>query len=174
MILTTVCALAEIPAANHVCHVGTYIFVPILGFEWTKVDMDPKELSARLNAIADGIDASKQPSRELVASALRDTIAAVERSKDKEKGKKKIDKKDVDSSTAATMHMGLLDKYKDFHDTGANLLGFRSLVDGVPETSPKDVLAAQQECTAAFDALDTALKNARACYSRLMAALAQY
>ena len=51
--------------------------------------MDPKEVSSRLNDIADRIDASKNPSRVLIASALRDTIAAVERNKDKEKKKKK-------------------------------------------------------------------------------------
>ena len=139
--------------------------------------MDPKEVSSRLNDIADKIDASKNPSRVLVASALRDTIAAVERNKDKEKGKnkkKEINRKDVDSSTASAMHMGLLEKYKDFHDTGANLLGYRNLIDGIPENAQKDVLTAQRECSAAFDALDQALKNARAAYSRLMASLAQY
>ena len=72
------------------------------------------------------------------------------------------------------MHMGLLEKYKDFHDTGANLLGYRSLIDGIPDNAQKDVLTAQRECSAAFDALDQALKNARAAYSRLMASLAQY
>ena len=137
--------------------------------------MDPKEVSSRLNDIADRIDASKNPSRVLIASALRDTIAAVERNKDKEKKKKKeINRKDVDSSTASAMHMGLLEKYKDFHDTGANLLGYRSLIDGIPDNAQKDVLTAQRECSAAFDALDQALKNARAAYSRLMASLAQY
>jgi hypothetical protein len=137
--------------------------------------MDPKEFSVLLNAIADRIDASKQPSRTMVAAAIRDAIAAVERSKDKDKKKdKKIDKKNVDSSTAATMHMGLLDKYKEFHDTGANLMGYRNLIDAVPESCPKDVMSSQQECAAAFDALDTALKNARSCYSRLMASLAAY
>lgn len=139
--------------------------------------MDPKELSSHLNGIADKIDASKQPSRELVAAALRDTIAAVERNKDraKKKEKGKINKKDVDASTASSMHMGLLEKYKDFHDTGANLMGFRNVVvDGIPEDSPNDVMAARKECAAAFDALDQALKNARACYSRLMASLAAY
>lgn len=140
--------------------------------------MEPKDLSAQLVSIADRIDASENPSKTLVAAAIRDVIAAVERSRDKEKGKekgKKINKKDVDSSTAASMHMGLLEKYKDFHDTGANLLGFRNIVvDGIPEDSPNDVMAARKECAAAFDALDQAMKNARACYSRLMASLAAY
>lgn len=141
------------------------------------MSMDPKGMSARLNTIADGIDASKNPSRALVASALRDTIAAMERSRDKEKKKdreKKISKKDVDASTASDMHLGLLEKYKDFHDTGANLLGFRNVIDGVPENSPSDVIAAQKECAKAFDALDSALRNARSCYSHLMATLAAY
>lgn len=137
--------------------------------------MDPKELSARLCEIADRIDASKQPDRTLVASALRETLAAVERSKDKEKGKKKIDKKNVDSSTASSMHMGLLEKYKDFHDTGANLMGFRDfVVDGVPVDMGGDVAAAQKECAKAFDGLDAALRNARSAYSQLMAVLARY
>lgn len=136
--------------------------------------MDPKELSSHLKNIADGIDASKAPSRERVAAVLRDTIAAVERNKDKAK-KKKINKKDVDSSTAASMHMGLLEKYRDFHDTGENLLGFRNVViDGIPENSPNDVVAAQKECTKAFNDLDVALRNARSAYSHLMASLAKY
>lgn len=138
--------------------------------------MDPKELSARLNEIADKIDASKNPSRTMVAAAIREVIAAVKRNKDEDKKERKINKKkDVDPSTAANMHMGLLEKYKDFHDTGANLLGFRNIVvDGVPDDSPGDVLTARKECAAAFDALDQAMKNARACYSRLMASLAAY
>jgi t-SNARE complex subunit (syntaxin) len=71
------------------------------------------------------------------------------------------------------MHMGLLERYKEFHDTGANLLGFRNVVvDGIPEDSPNDVLTARKECAAAFDALDQAMKSARASYSRLMASLA--
>ena len=138
--------------------------------------MDPKEFSALINAIADKIDASKQPSRALVATAIRDAIAAVERGKDKDKKKeKKEGKKDVDTSTAASMHMGLLEKYKDFHNTGENLLGYRNVVtDGIPENSPNDVLASQKECTKAFDQLDAALRNARSCYSQLMSVLARY
>jgi hypothetical protein len=138
--------------------------------------MEPNDISARIKLVADKIDASEHPSRALVASAIREIIAAMERSKDKEKTKnkgKKINKKDVDSNTAASMHMGLLERYKDFHDTGSNLLGFRNVVvDVIPEDFPNDVLTARKECAAAFDALDIALRNARASYSRLMASLA--
>lgn len=103
-------------------------------------------------------------------------ISVVERNKDKEKSKKS--KKDVqspDAPTATSAHMNLLDRYRDFHNTGSNLLEFRNLViEGVPENSPSDVLTAQKECSKAFDALDAALRNARSCYSSLMACLAKY
>jgi hypothetical protein len=134
--------------------------------------MDPKELSSYLNEIADKVDASKQPSRKLVAAALCDVIAAVERNKDRAKKKGKINKKDVDASTAASMHMSLLEKYKNFHDTGTNLMGFKNVVEGIPENSPNDVVAAQKECAKAFNELDAALRNARNAYSHLMASLA--
>ena len=39
--------------------------------------MNPREISEQLRTIADKIDASKQPSRQLVAQELRRVIAAV-------------------------------------------------------------------------------------------------
>lgn len=134
----------------------------------------PEDLSARLISVADRIDASERPSKELVASELRQIVAAVEKNREKDKKGKKINRKDIDASTAASMHMGLLEKYKDFHDTGANLLGFRStIVDGIPDDLGTDVVSARKECEKAFSELDGALRNARSAYSMLMAALAR-
>lgn len=137
--------------------------------------MEPREASAQIVSIADRIDSSKNPSRALVAAAIREVIAAVERGKDKEKSKgKKINKKDVDASTASAMHMGLLEKYRDFHDQGNSLMGFRTIVDGIPDDSAGDVLAARKECAKAWAELESAVRNCRGAYSSLMAALSRY
>lgn len=135
----------------------------------------PQDISAQLIQIADKLDASTNPSRTLVASALNEVLASVERTKDKDKKKeKKQTKKEIDSSTASSIHMGLLERYKDFHDTGNSLIGFRGLIDEIGEDSPADVLAAREACEQAFAELDAAMRKARSCYSSLMASLAMY
>jgi cephalosporin hydroxylase len=102
-------------------------------------------------------------------------VAAAERGRDRSKRKKPKGRKVVDSSTAASAHLGLLERYKDFHETGANLLGFRGMVDDLPaDVGGAEVIAAQKECAEAFNELDAALKRARSSYSHLMAALAAY
>lgn len=137
--------------------------------------MDPITVSSQIKKIADMIDNSEEPNRVLVASAIKSVIAAVEKNKDKNKKDKKISKKDVDTSTAASMHMSLLEKYKEFHDAGSNLLNFKGMItDTIPLDMGNDVVNAQKECAKAFDQLDAALKNARSAYSSFMAVLARF
>lgn len=144
--------------------------------------MDPNQVSSRLRQIASKLEASKNPNRELVAADIRDLIATVagsrkpmkEKSEKSEKSKPGL-KKDDGGQTASAAHLGLLEKYKGFHDMGSEVLGFRDMISHmVPDTIAPDITRAKGECDKTFRELEEAMKNARAAYSTLMAGLAKY